>query len=77
MTTGAYQLAGAQGRATAAMARHRPAPELVGLLVLDAEGNPSRIVSPFASETVARQWAAAERITLYTLLPAQIAGRRH
>ncbi|MEX5707861.1 hypothetical protein AB1484_05980 [Parafrankia sp. FMc6] len=75
--SGAYHLDAARQRATATMTRHqpaRPAP-LVGLVVLDATGAPTRIVAPFASEMTARQWATANRVVSYQLWPAEVPGR--
>ncbi|OAA19867.1 hypothetical protein UG55_108418 [Frankia sp. EI5c] len=51
-------------------------PLLVGLLVVDGTGVPVEIVSPFGSETAARQWADQQGIERYQLLPARIAGGR-
>lgn len=63
--------------AAATVATHRPDPSpLVGLVVLDATGAPTRIVAPFASETTARQWAAANRVTAFQLWPAEVPGGR-
>ncbi|TCJ36859.1 hypothetical protein [Parafrankia sp. BMG5.11] len=45
---------------------------LVGLLLLDEQGEPARIVGPFASETAARQWARQDGITAFRVLPAQV-----
>ncbi|OHV46650.1 hypothetical protein BBK14_02035 [Parafrankia soli] len=76
--TGPYHLAATQSRATATMTLHRtvrPAP-LVGLMVLDEQSQPTRIVGPFASETTARQWAAENRVTAYQLWPLEVPGRR-
>lgn len=59
-------------------ARHRAAAVLdrpsvlVGLLLLDEQGEPVRIVGPFASETAARQWARQDGITAFRVLPAQV-----
>lgn len=49
---------------------------LVGILVVDDTGAPVEVVSPFGSETAARQWANQYGITTYRLLPARIAGGR-
>ncbi|MEX5712885.1 hypothetical protein AB1484_32670 [Parafrankia sp. FMc6] len=49
---------------------------LVGLLVLDDAGVPVEVVSPFGSETAARQWADLHGIETYQVLPARIAGGR-
>ena len=51
-------------------------PLLVGLLVVDDAGAPVEVVSPFGSETAARQWADLYGITTYRVLPARIAGGR-
>jgi len=48
----------------------------VGLLVVDDAGAPVEVVSPFGSETAARQWADLYGITTYRVLPARIAGGR-
>jgi hypothetical protein len=48
----------------------------VGLLVFDDAGAPVEVVSPFGSETAARQWADLCGITTYQVLPARIAGGR-
>ncbi|WP_035753047.1 hypothetical protein [Parafrankia discariae] len=49
---------------------------LVGILVLDDTGVPIDVVSPFGSETAARQWADQHGVTTYQILPAWIAGGR-
>lgn len=59
-----------------AAARRDSRPLLVGLLVLDGQGAPVEVVSPFGSETAARQWAALYGVTAYRVLPARIAGGR-
>lgn len=56
------------------MTSHRAV--LVALVVLDDAGADVEVVSPFGSETAARQWAAAESVTSFRLLPARIAGGR-
>lgn len=67
--TGPHHLAAARHRAAAVL--DRPA-ILVGLLLLDEAGEPAGLVSPFGSETAARQWAASSGITAYRVLPAQL-----
>lgn len=60
-------------------ARHRTAaavsrrPLLVGLLVLVGQGGPVELVSPFGSETAARQWAAQNEVARFQVLPARLA----
>lgn len=61
-------------RRVAATVQRRPI--LVGLLVLDGAGVPVEVVSPFGSETAARQWADLHSIEAYQVLPARIAGGR-
>ncbi|WP_112105264.1 hypothetical protein [Parafrankia sp. Ea1.12] len=70
----AAQRAQATRRRAAATIERRPL--LVGLLVLDDVGVPVEVVSPFGSETAARQWADLYGIETYQVLPARIAGGR-
>ncbi|OAA21617.1 hypothetical protein UG55_105736 [Frankia sp. EI5c] len=71
---------GAQGapearrRAGAAAGRR---PLIYGLVVLDDTGALVEVVSPFGSETTARQWAGQQGVELFQVLPARIAGGRH
>ncbi|MCK9928100.1 hypothetical protein MXD62_13110 [Frankia sp. Mgl5] len=61
----------ARQRAAGVMDRR---PLLVGLLVLDGLGVPVELVSPFGSETAARQWAAQNEVTRFQVLPARPAA---
>lgn len=49
---------------------------LLALVVQDDAGADIEVVSPFGSETAARQWADGEGITAFRLLPARVAGGR-
>ncbi|TCJ34168.1 hypothetical protein [Parafrankia sp. BMG5.11] len=51
-------------------------PLIYGLVVLDGAGALVEVVSPFGSETAARQWADLYGVESYQVLPARIAGGR-
>ncbi|WP_041253570.1 hypothetical protein [Frankia sp. EAN1pec] len=70
----AAHVAAARHRAAAARGKLRM--PMVGLVVEDDQGADVEVVSPFGSETTARQWAALEGIARYRLLPARLAGAR-
>ncbi|MEX5631210.1 hypothetical protein [Parafrankia sp. FMc2] len=71
----AAHVAAARHRAAAARTRSLRTP-MVAVVVLDDAGVDVEVVSPFGSETAARQWAALEGIARYRLLPARLAGAR-
>lgn len=71
--TGTHRVQVARRRAAAAVERR---PLIFGLLVLDDAGASVEVVSPFGSETAARQWADLYGVEAYQVLPARIAGGR-
>lgn len=71
---GAHRVQVARRRAAVAVERR---PLIYGLVVFDDAGALVEVVSPFGSETAARQWADLYGVEAYQVLPARIAGGRH
>ncbi|OAA23589.1 hypothetical protein UG55_103523 [Frankia sp. EI5c] len=70
MTGPVRQVAAARMR-TAAASTWRA--ELRGVLILDAQGAPERVVVAFADEAAARSWAEAHQVGAYRIVPAELA----
>jgi len=49
-----------------------PHPLLVGILVLDDEGEPIEVVAPFAGTYAVAAWIELRGITHYRVLPARL-----
>lgn len=72
--TGSHDTPATRRRPTSTAGRR---PLIYGLVVLDDAGTLVEVVSPFGSETAARQWAGLYGVESYQVLPARIAGGRH